>query len=142
MDFLLPWDPGVPVERQGTKDVEDDKRPHDAEIAPSGRVLRAELREVDVGAARGAVLTIGRDAVVDKVAACCVDVGGHVLAACLAGGGVELDEFDGGADDGVVGQAGGEHAVDEVCEGGYAVHEDPEAWESLGSGEDTGRVCQ
>lgn len=50
-----------------------------------------------------------------------------------------MDEFNRGTDDGVVGQGSGEHAVDKVGEGGYAVHEDPEAWESGGTGEDTGR---
>ena len=37
--------------------------------------------------------------------------------------------------DGVVGQASGEHAVDEVGEGGDAVHEDPEPGEGGRAGE-------
>lgn len=50
-----------------------------------------------------------------------------------------MEEFDGGADDFVVGEARGEHAVDEVGEGGDAVHEDPETWECIGPREDTVR---
>jgi len=37
-----------------------------------------------------------------------------------------------------VGEADGEHAVDEVGEGAYSVHEDPETGEGSGGGEDTG----
>jgi len=44
-----------------------------------------------------------------------------------------------GTDDASVGEANGEHAVDEVGEGADAIHEDPEAREGGGSGEDTGR---
>lgn len=141
LDLLLPRDPGVPVQPEGAEDVEDDERPHDPKVAPSGRVLRAELCQVDVGAASSAKLTVRCGVVVGEVTTTyCVDIGGHVLAACLARRRVELDEFNGRADDDVVGQTGGQHAVNEVCEGRYAVHEYPEARESGGSGEDTGRV--
>jgi len=61
----------------------------------------------------------------------------HVAAAGLVGGRVEGYVFDGGADDFVVGEAGGEEAGEEVGEGGEAVHEDPEAGEGGGAGEDT-----
>lgn len=107
LDLLLPWDARVPVQAEGGEDVEDDEGPHDAEVAPAGRVLRAELRQVDVGAGGGAELAVGGGVVVGEVAAEGVDVGGHVLAAGLAGGGVEVQVFDGRADDGVVGEAGG-----------------------------------
>ncbi len=136
--LLLPRDPGVPIQPQCAKNVEDDVHPHDAEVAPSGRVLRAELCQVDIGLGSGAEFAISRGVFVDEVATYGVDIGGHVLAAGFAGARVKFDEFNGGADDVVVGQPGGEHAVDEVGEGGYAVHEDPETWESGGSGKDTG----
>ncbi len=138
MNFLLPRNPGVPIQPQCAENVEDDVRPHDAKIAPSGRVLRAELCQVDIRLGSRAEFAISCGVFVGKVATCGVDIGVHVLAACFVGGRVEFDEFNGGADDVVVGQPGGEHAVDEVGEGGYAVHEDPEAWESGGSGKDTG----
>ena len=85
-------------------------------------------------------MAIDRGVRVGEVAACGVDVVLHVIEAGLAGGRVEADELDGGADDFVVGETGGEHAVDEVGEGGDAVHEDPEAWEGARSGQDAGRV--
>lgn len=139
MNCLLPRNPSVPIQPQCGDNIEDDERPHDTKVAPSSRVLRAELCQVDISASSSAKLAIGCGAVVVEVTTCCVDEGGHVLAACLARARVEADEFNRGADNGVVGQARGEHAVDEVGEGGYAVHEDPEAWESSGRGEDTGR---
>ena len=46
-----------------------------------------------------------------------VDVFLHVLDAVLSWRRIELDEFDGGAGDFGVGEAGGEHAVYEVGEG-------------------------
>ena len=49
-----------------------------------------------------------------------------------------MQVFDGGADDVGVGQAGREHTGDEVGEGTDAVHEDPEAGERVGGGEDAG----
>ena len=140
LHLLLPRDPSVPIQPQCREHVEHDKGPHDSEIAPSGRILRAEPCEVDVRISSGAILAIGRGIVVGEVTAYYVDVGGHVLAACGAGGRIKAEKFNGGADDGVVGEARREHTVDEVGERRDAVHEDPEAWESGGTGEDTGRL--
>ena len=137
LNLLLPRNPSIPIQRQCAKNVEDDKGPHDTKVAPAGRVLRAELCQVDVSVSSSTELAISCGAFVGEVTTCCVDVGGHVLPACLAGARIEGNEFNGGADDGVIGQTGGEHAIDEVCEGRYAVHEDPEAWESGGTSENT-----
>ena len=92
------------------------------------RVGRADEGEVNVGVVHGAEFARGRGGGVGEVAAVGVDVRGHVVEAGCVGWGLEFDVFDGGALDVGVGEAGGEHAVDEVGEGGDAVHEDPEAW--------------
>ena len=47
-----------------------------------------------------------------------------------------MQVLDGGADDVGVGDGGGEHAADEVGERRDAVHEDPEAGQDRGAGED------
>ena len=49
LNLLLPRDPGPPIQSQRGDDVEDDIRPHDAEIAPSVRVGRADGSQVGVG---------------------------------------------------------------------------------------------
>ena len=103
MNFLLPRNPSVPIQPQRGEDVKDDVSPHDAEIAPSGRVLRAELVQIDVGAINSAKLAIRCGAVVGEVATKYVFIGGHILATCLVGARIEFDKFNGGADDGVVG---------------------------------------
>ena len=139
MNFLLPRNPGIPIQPQCRENVENDKRPHDTKVAPSGRILRAELFQVHVGVSSRAIFAIGRCTVIDEVTTSCVDIGGQVLVTRLVGGRVELDKFNGGADDFVIGQAGREHAIDEVGEGGYTVHKYPEAWKSGGAREDTGR---
>ena len=139
MNLLLSRNPSVPIQPQCGENVEDDVCPHDSKITPSGRVLRVELCQVDIGVSSSAEFAIRCGVFVGKVTTCCIDIGGHVLEACLAGGRVELDEFNGRADDGIIGQAGGEHTVDEVGERGYSVHEDPETRECGGTCEDTGK---
>ena len=138
MDFLLPWDPGVPIQCQRGEDVEDDKGPHDAEVAPAVGVLGAEGGEVRVRAAAGAEVARRCDIWVGEVTAKCVHISLHVLIAGFVGGRIEVEEFNGGAGDFVVGQAGREHAVDQIGERRNAVHEDPEARESSRASEDSG----
>ena len=99
--------------------------------------MGAQLREIHIRVAGGAELALICGVGICEVAAKSGDVGGHVLGAGGAGGRVEVGEFDAGADDAGVGEADGEHAVHEVGEGAYSVHEDPETGESGGSGEDT-----
>lgn len=130
--------PHQPIHRNRTKDIEDHKRNHDAEVAPAVRVDGADAREEGVGVGHGAEAAVGRRAAVEDVAAGLGDVLRHVVAAGLAGGWLEVQVLDVGADDGRVGEAGGDHAGYEVGKGADAVHEDPEAGEDGGGGEDTG----
>ena len=136
LDLLPPRHAGQPIKKQGRGDIKSDKRPHNAEIPPTSRILRAELREIGIRRRSGAKAAVGRSVGVGEIAARLGDVRGHVLCAGFVGGGLEGDEFDVGADDVVVGEPCGKHAVDEVGEGGDAVHEDPEAREGGGAGED------
>ena len=73
-----------------------------------------------------------------EVAAKYVHISFHILVASFVGGRIEVEEFNGGTGDLVVGEAGGEHAVDQISERRNAVHEDPEPWESSRAGEDSG----
>ena len=142
-DLLLPRHPSQPIQKERGRDIENDVRPHDPEVSPPRRILRTQLREIRVCAVCSAELAVGGGVHVGDVAAVDgVDVGLHVGAAGGAGGRVEGDELNGGAFDGVVGEAGGEHSVDEVGEGGDAVHEDPEARKGAGAGEDTAGIGQ
>ena len=100
--------------------------------------MAAQLRQEHICIARGAELALGGGVGISEVAAVGIGVRGHVLEAGGAGGRVEVREFDLGADDAGVGEPDGEHAVDEVGEGGNAVHEDPETREGCRGGEHTG----
>ena len=136
--LLLPvlWHPRQPVKEHRSAHVEQDKRPHDPEVPPPVRVVRAQLRQVRIGVGRGAEAAVGRRRRVLDVAASVANVFGQVLPAGLARGRVEVRELDARADDARVGQAGREHAVHEVGKGRDAVHEDPEAGQGGGAGED------
>lgn len=72
-----------------------------------------------------------------EVAAHGADVRRHVLVASLTGRRLEMQVLDVGTNDVGVGDSGGEHARDEVCEGRDAIHEDPEPGEHVGASEDT-----
>lgn len=108
--LLLPRHPRQPIQEQRPEDIKDDKHPHDAEVPPPGRILAGQLREVDVRVGGGAEVAFGCGGGVGEIAAHGADVVAHVLPAGLVGGWVEGDEFDGGADDLIVGETGGEEA--------------------------------
>ena len=127
--------PERPVRQQRRKDIEHNKRPHDAKVPPPQIVVAVHLRQERVRAADGAEAAVRRRGRVLQVAAGGVDVGGHVGLAGLAGRGLEVQVLDGGADDVGVGDGGRKHAADEVGEGRDSVHEDPEAREHGRAGE-------
>jgi hypothetical protein len=107
------------------------------EVAPRLAVVRRDRLEKDVCIADGAELAVCRSCIVDKFAAEHGLVGLHVLPTCLAGEGLEDDEFAVGAVDGAVCETDRQHAADEIGKGRQAVHEDPEAGEVGGLGKDT-----
>jgi hypothetical protein len=138
--LLLLGHASEPVKADGGEDVEDDKSPKDAEVAPAVGVAAVDLVEEDVGvgvraeaagrlARTGAQLEAAGEAGIKPL--------GHVGVTVLAGRGRELDELVVGAGDFVAGKADAEHAGDEVGEGRDAVHEDPEAREGAGGRDDT-----
>ena len=126
MNLLLPRHSRQPIQKERPRNIKQDKRPHDPEIPPPVPVVAAQLRQVHVGVVGAAELALASGVGVCEVAAESGDVGGHVGGAGGAGWGVEVGEFDLGADDAGVGEADGEHAVDKIREGAQAVHEDPE----------------
>ena len=137
LHLLLARNTSQPVKEERTEDIEDDERPHNSEISPSSWIRRTELREKNVCVENGAEFTGARCVGVRDISAVPIDKVLHVCAACLTGGGAEFDKFNGGAFYMSVGEAGGEHAVDEVSEGGDTVHKDPETRESFGPCKDT-----
>ncbi|TKW53776.1 hypothetical protein CTA1_1208 [Colletotrichum tanaceti] len=111
----------------GGEDVEEDKGPDDAKVAPALVVKDVAGGHVLVGVAEGAVLAAGGGVRVLQLAGGGGEVVGEVLAAGLVGGRVEDGGLGGGAGDGAAVQLGADDAGDPVGEGGDAVHEDPEA---------------
>ena len=137
MDLLLPRHPRQPIQKQRREDIKADKGPHNPEVPPSIRVVAAKLRQVLVRVAGAAEFALRSGVGVCEVASKGRDVGRHVGGTVGAGGWVEVREFDLGTDDAGVGEADGEHAVNEVGERAYAVHEDPKARKGGRGGEDT-----
>ena len=136
LKLLLPRHPGQPVEEERGCDIEDDECPHDAKVAPAGRVRGGQHGKIGIRVRHGAELARTRGVGVVDVATCSVDVRLHVLATGLVAYGVETHELDARTGDVLVGEAGREHAVNEVGEGTDSVHEDPESWQCGGAGED------
>lgn len=126
-----------PVEEQRAHDIDPDVHPEDAEIPPHGIVLRVYRLQKDIRVAHGAIRAVTCCIIVDGVPAVGSFPGSHVRPACFSLRGVEVQEFVVGAADAGVCDADAEHAGDHVGEGGDAVHEDPEAGELFGGGEDT-----
>jgi len=77
---------------------------------------------------------------VEEVATTAGDVRRHVFPAAGTSGCLEATIFVIGAEDLCMSRCGGEKAADQVCKGGDAVHEHPEAWEGCLCHDDTGRL--
>lgn len=88
----------VPVKSQCSKDIKDNVHPHDAEIAPSMAVTRADGSKENIGVANGAEATIGGGARVEEVTTVCVNVRLHIGAAGATGR-LKVEVFIGGACD-------------------------------------------
>lgn len=48
-----------PVDEDSSKDIEDDKGPHDAKVAPGLREVSTNLGKEGIGSRQGAELTVG-----------------------------------------------------------------------------------
>lgn len=99
--------------------------------------MRADRGQICIRVCYGAKPAVLRRVSVRNIPARHTDVFLQIFSTGLPAGGVEDGIFDVGAGDGDVGETGGYHAADKVCEGGDAVHEDPEAWESGGRSKNT-----
>lgn len=126
--FLFPRHSRQPIEEQCGADIEADESPHDAEVAPSGVVLGAQLRQVYIRVPGGAEFALRGGVGIEEVAAAggSIDIRLHIVATGLAAGWVESEVFNVGAGHLGVGKTAREHAVDEVSKGRDPVHEDPE----------------
>lgn len=67
--LLLPRHSRPPIQKQRSAHIKDDKRPHNPEIPPPRRILRAERRQVNIGVGSGAEFALARSIVVGEVAA-------------------------------------------------------------------------
>ena len=128
-----------PVQEQRRHDVEPDEGPQDGKVPPAVRVMRTQRRQHDVGVIRGAKLAVvgSVGGVFGQVAAQGVDVGTHVLSTGFPSRGAEGGQFDRRTDHPVIGEACCEHTFDDVGKGGDIIHEYPEAWEGIGTSQDT-----
>jgi len=123
--------PDEPVEEDGTKDIEDDVRPHKTKVSPSVTVVEADGAEELVGLAQGAKVALASGVGVLEVSTSGRGVGGHVITASLTVWCDELDELGLGTCSWRIGDGGGDDALDQVGERRDSVHEVPEAGHTL-----------
>ena len=122
------------VEQHRREDIEEDKSEADAVVAPSRVVGNSYLRQKLIRYRQRAVLALCRALRIHQLphrSGCGGKITREVLPACLASRGSKAREFVGGADDGLSVHPGCCDTIDEIGQGGYAVHKDPEAGEGL-----------
>lgn len=121
------------IQHDSRENIEENVRPHDAEVAPSVAPLNSRAGEEGVSDADGAVSALFCSVRVEEVAGCLLEVRLEVGLTRKASGRVDHTQFLLGAGDLAAVKHCRGHPGDPISHGRDAVHEDPEAWEAGGA---------